>query len=97
MAIRPRGSVSVTGYADGIYCAAADLAGGNGAVQCTVRIPGLASRGRIEVHRIDNDHNRVAEVDAVLARGVLEFAAEAGAAYEINLAGGKDLKRVLRE
>ncbi|MCD4826090.1 MAG: heparinase II/III family protein [Phycisphaerae bacterium] len=79
-----RGSVSVTGYSDGIYRVGTDTA-----TQCTVKIPGLAKNAKVEIHKIDNDLNRTKKINATVTDGVIKFTTEAGGAYEIGIVDGR--------
>ena len=92
VALGEKGSVSVTGYADGVSVLGVDVA-----ADCSVRIPGLAGQGAVEVHRIDNDLKRVEKIDATMADGVLKLRTEIGAAYEITSPGTKALRAIVQE
>ncbi|MEW6357474.1 MAG: heparinase II/III family protein [Planctomycetota bacterium] len=92
MAINKQGSVSITGYYESTYVMGCDAP-----CECAVRIPGLMEKGAIEVHKIDNNLVRLGKIEAKAAGVVVTFQAEAGAAYEISLAGAKDLKTLLED
>ncbi|MCD4823801.1 MAG: heparinase II/III family protein, partial [Phycisphaerae bacterium] len=74
------GSVSVTGYADGLYRVGVDVS-----TQCEIKIPGLAANANVKIHKIDNDLNRVSKVSATIADGVIKCTTKAGDIYAISI------------
>lgn len=84
-----RGTVSVTGYAPGLYHIGTDVA-----AQCAVKIPGLAKNAKVEIHKIDNNLNRTKKINATVAGSVIKFTTEAGGVYEIGIDGGNIPKKI---
>ena len=88
------GSASVTGVADGLYVAGADVE-----TTLAVRFPqgtGPATE-RPSVHRLDREQRRVRDVPAAFADGVLSWDVRPGVSYEIAWPGRKLEEHLARQ
>ena len=87
-----RGSVSVTGYGQGVYVLSADIT-----ADCEAMLPDLPQAGEIQVHKIDREGVRLSTSQLRANGHRLTVPLEAHAAYEINVLGKASLQELLKQ